>query len=168
MFKAACVNLERIWANALLHMHIQEADLFMKVIIMRANIKLLYLLVCFHYILNPRRMSKRIFYIFIAYKRLCFIFFSFIVCSSRILTHPIEPKLIIQDQRQVSGFKRVISSHILDQLLQVRECRESTTLGQVLQDRECRDPTILDHTETWDQICYLLQLLVTRRNKLKT
>ena len=151
-------------------MHTSEADLFMKVIIMRANIKLLDLLVCFHYILNPRRMSKRIFYRFIANKRLCLvIFFSLIVYSSRILTHQIELKLIIiQDQRQVSGFKRVISSHILDQVLQASECREPKTLDQVLQDRECRDQTILDHTETWDQICNLHQLLITRSNKRKT
>ena len=34
-------------------MHSEDADLFMKVIIMRANIKLLDLMTCFHYILNP-------------------------------------------------------------------------------------------------------------------
>ena len=40
-------------------MHSQEADHFIKVIIMRANIKLLDLLPCFHYILNPRGEPPR-------------------------------------------------------------------------------------------------------------
>ena len=41
-------------------MHSQIADLFMKVIQMRANIKLFDLMACFHYILNPpRTMSRR-------------------------------------------------------------------------------------------------------------
>ena len=41
----------------ILHMHCQEADIFIKLIIMHANIKLLDLLTCFHYILSPLVLS---------------------------------------------------------------------------------------------------------------
>ena len=60
ILKAACVN-KKSWTVAILHMHRQKADLFMKEIIMRANIKLLGLLVCFHYILNPPRTRPFVF-----------------------------------------------------------------------------------------------------------
>ena len=50
--KAACVTLEMSWTIGILHLHSPEADLFMKVIMMCANIKLFYLFTSFHYILN--------------------------------------------------------------------------------------------------------------------
>ena len=41
------------WTNAILHLHSQEADVCMKVIIKRANTTLFDLLISFHYNLTP-------------------------------------------------------------------------------------------------------------------
>ena len=49
----ACVTEERSWTIAILTLHSQDADLSIVIIIMHANIQLLDLLDCFHYILNP-------------------------------------------------------------------------------------------------------------------
>ena len=60
ILKAACVK-KKSWTAAILRMHRQKADVFMKVIIMRANIKLLGLLVCIHNTLNPSRTRPFVF-----------------------------------------------------------------------------------------------------------
>ena len=46
--------------TAILHLFSQETDILIKVIIKRVNIKLWDILGCFHYILNPPRMSLNI------------------------------------------------------------------------------------------------------------
>ena len=54
ILKAACVDKGRSWTHEIFGMHSQDTDLYMKVIIMRANINFfLDLMACFHYILNP-------------------------------------------------------------------------------------------------------------------
>ena len=53
----ACVNWVRSSTTAILYLFSQETDLLIKVIMKCVNIKLRDILGCFHYILNPPRMS---------------------------------------------------------------------------------------------------------------
>ena len=55
----ACVNTVRSWTTTILHTFSQETDLLKKVIMKCVNIKLWYILGCFHYILNaPRKFTN--------------------------------------------------------------------------------------------------------------
>ena len=57
----ACVNRVMSSTTGILHLFSQETDLLIKVTIKCVNIKLWYILGCFHYILNPPRMCIKLY-----------------------------------------------------------------------------------------------------------